>query len=251
MAALNELTRSLTSTLELDPLLNRIMEGAVEILDCEAGSLLLIDENSGESVFEVAIGSVGSDLIGKRLPPGVGLVGKAIDNKQAFIENDVRSSDDWFNVDQNTGFSTKDLLVAPLVVKDRAIGVIEVLNKKDDSPFNQNDLELLTAFGGQMAVAIENARLYTQTDLALASRLDELSIMQKIDQELNATLDFEQVMTITIDAAMRHSQASAGLIGSIENGRTKVVAARGFPPERLEIGGILDFSEIPGIEIVF
>lgn len=251
MAALNELTRSLTSTLELDPLLNRILEGAVEILDCEAGSLLLIDESSGESVFEVAIGSVGSDLIGKRLPPGVGLVGKAIDNKQAFIENDVRSSDDWFNVDQNTGFSTKDLLVAPLVVKDRAIGVIEVLNKKDESPFNQNDLELLTAFGGQMAVAIENARLYTQTDLALASRLDELSIMQQIDQELNATLDFEQVMTITIDAAMRHSQASAGLIGSIENGGTKVVAARGFPPERLEIGGILDFSEIPGIEIVF
>ena len=251
MAALNELTRSLTSTLELNPLLNRIMEGAVEILDCEAGSLLLVDESSGESVFEVAIGSVGSNLIGKRLPAGVGLVGKAIDNKQAFIENDVRSSDDWFNVDQKTGFSTKDLLVAPLVVKDRAIGVIEVLNKKDESPFNQNDLELLTAFGGQMAVAIENARLYTQTDLALASRLEELSIMQQIDQELNATLDCEQVMTITIDAAVRHSQASAGLIGPIENGGIKVVAARGFPPERLEIGGMLDFSEIPGIENAF
>ena len=66
-AALNELTRSLTSTLELNPLLNRIMEGAVDILDCEAGSLLLMDEMSGESVFEVAIGPVGEDLIGKRL----------------------------------------------------------------------------------------------------------------------------------------------------------------------------------------
>jgi signal transduction histidine kinase/uncharacterized protein YigA (DUF484 family) len=251
MSALNELTRSLTSTLELNPLLKRIMEGAVEILDCEAGSLLLVDESSGESVFEVAIGPVGSDLIGKRLPAGVGLVGKAIENKQALIENDVRSSDDWFNADKNTGFSSKDLLVVPLVVKDRAIGVLEVLNKKDESPFNQNDLELLTAFTGQMAVAIENARLYTQTDLALASRLDELSIMQQIDQELNATLDFEQVMTITIEAAMRHSQASAGLIGSIEEEGTKVVAARGFPSDRLEIGGMLDFSQIPGIENAF
>jgi signal transduction histidine kinase/putative methionine-R-sulfoxide reductase with GAF domain len=248
MALLNELTRGLTSTLELDPLLKRIMEGAVEILDCEAGSLLLVDESSGESVFEVANGPVGSDLVGRRLPPGVGLVGKAIDNKHAYIKNDVRSSDDWFNADQNTGFSSKDLLVVPLVVNDRAIGVLEVLNKKDESPFNQNDLELLTAFAGQMAVAIENARLYTQTDLALASRVDELSTMQIIDQELNATLDYKKVMTITIDAAMRHSHASAGLIGSIEDDGTRVVAARGFPSEKLETGKILDFSQIPGID---
>ena len=248
MAALNDLTRSLTSTLELSPLLNRIMEGAVNILDCEAGSLLLIDENSGDSVFEVAIGPVGDDLIGKRLPAGVGLVGKAIDSKQALIENDVRSSEDWFNADQNTGFSSKDLLVVPLVINDRAIGVLEVLNKKDESPFYQNDLELLTAFAGQMAVAIENARLYTQTDQALASRLDELSTMQHIDQELNATLDFEQVMSITIQAAMRHSQASAGFIGSVESGGVKVAAAQGFPSEKLEIGGILAFPQIPGIE---
>jgi signal transduction histidine kinase/uncharacterized protein YigA (DUF484 family) len=248
MAALNELTRSLTSTLDLKPLLNRIMEGAVDILDCEAGSLLLIDENSGESVFEVAIGPVAENLVGKRLPAGVGLVGKAINSKQAIIENDVHSSDDWFNADQNTGFSTKDLLVVPLVVKDRAIGVLEVLNKKDESPFNQNDLELLTAFGGQMAVAIENARLYTQTDLALASRLDELSIMQQIDQELNASLDFEQVMSITLDAAMRHSQASEGLIGSFEIGGIRISAVRGFTSEKLESGVILDFSQIPGLE---
>jgi len=246
MASLNELTRTLTSTLELSPLLNRIMESAVEIIDCEAGSLLLVDDDTGESVFEVAIGPVGSDLKGKRLPAGVGLVGKAIDTKQAIIENDVRSSDDWFDEDKNTGFSSKDLLVVPLVVKDHSIGVLEVLNKKDGSPFNDKDLDLLTAFAGQMAVAIENARLYTQTDQALAARVDELSIMQKIDQELNASLDFEQVMSITLESSMRHSQASAGLIGSMENGGVRIIAAQGFSAEELEIGELLK-SEIPGL----
>ncbi|MGB5843257.1 MAG: GAF domain-containing protein [Anaerolineales bacterium] len=248
MATLNELTRSLTSTLELNPLLNRIMESAVEILDCEAGSLLLIDEKTGESVFEVAIGPVGSDLRGRRLPAGVGLVGKAVQTKQAIIENDVRRSEHWFNADKNTGFSSKDLLVVPLVVKDHVIGVLEVLNKKDESPFNHKDLELLTAFAGQMAVAIENARLYTQTDQALAARVDELSIMQRIDQELNASLDFMHVMSITLEASMRHSRASAGLIGSLENGGLRVIAAQGFPSETMEVGGVLKADQLPGLE---
>jgi signal transduction histidine kinase len=248
MATLNELTRSLTSTLELNPLLNRIMESAVEILDCEAGSLLLIDEKTGESVFEVAIGPVGSDLRGRRLPAGVGLVGKAVQTKQAIIENNVRRSEDWFNADKNTGFSSKDLLVVPLVVKDHVIGVLEVLNKKDESPFNHKDLELLTAFAGQMAVAIENARLYTQTDQALAARVDELSIMQRIDQELNASLDFMHVMSITLEASMRHSRASAGLIGSLENGGLRVIAAQGFPSETMEVGGVLKADQLPGLE---
>jgi signal transduction histidine kinase len=250
MAALNDLTRSLTSTLELKPLLNHITQGAVEILDCEAGSLLLIDESTSEPVFEVVIGPVASDLIGTRLPPGAGLVGKAIENKRGLIRNDVRSSADWFNADDSTGFSSKDMLVVPLVIQELAIGVLEVLNKVDGSPFNQSDLELLTAFAGQMAVAIENARLYTQTDQALASRLNELSIMQQIDKELNATLDIHQVMSITLAAAMRYSESSAGLIGTLEPDGLKIIAKDGFPIDHLGMGEIAGISKLPGIDQV-
>ncbi len=247
MATINELTRSLTSTLELDPLLNRIMEGAVEILDSEAGSLLLVDQETGESVFEVAVGPVGSHLIGHRLPPGVGIVGRVINAKQAIIENDVRSSEDWFNADQETGFSSKDLLVVPLLVKDEVIGVLEVLNKRDGSPFSNKDLELLSAFAGQMAVAIENARLYTQTDQALAARVDELSIMQRIDQQLNASLDIEHVMSLTLESAMRHTQATAGFIGSMANGDLQVVVAQGFHTGQVEAGDLLAGEHLPGL----
>jgi signal transduction histidine kinase len=228
MATLNELARSLTSTLELDPLLKRIMTSAVEMLDCEAGSLLLVDEQTGESVFEVALGSVGTELEGQRLPPGVGLVGKAVMTKKALIENDVKRSEDWFNVDEQTGFSSKDLLVVPMVVKDRAIGVLEILNKKDRSPFNSKDLDLLTAFTAQAAIAIENARLYTQTDQALAERVDELSVMQRIDRELNASLDIERVMSITLEWSIRRSKAIAGLIGLVEDENLRVMTNVGY-----------------------
>lgn len=231
MATLIDLTRSLTSTLDIEPLLNRIMESAVEILDCEAGSLLLIDDQTGESVFKVVIGTVGPDLQGKRLPPGVGLVGKAVRIKRAIIENNVQESDDWYNADETTGFSTKDLLVVPLLVKGDVIGVLEILNKKDSSPFNHEDLELLTAFAGQVAVAIENARLYTQTDQALAARVDELSMMQRIDRELNSNLDFERIVSITLHSAMRYSKAAAGMIGSIHSDGIYVIASEGYPAE--------------------
>ncbi len=250
MATLNELTTSLTSTLDLEPLLNRIMESAVEIINCEAGSLLLVDEQSGESVFEVAIGPVGSNLKGKRLPAGVGLVGKAIKTKQAIIQNEVQKSDDWFNTDETTGFSTKDLLVVPLVVKDNVIGVLEVLNKVDHSPFNQKDLGLLTAFTGQVAVAIENARLYTQTDQALAARVDELSIMQSIDRELNASLDIKKVMSITLKTAIHHSHSNAGLIGSIEEGELSVIAIEGYPNDNVSNEELVLKVKLPGLQDV-
>jgi signal transduction histidine kinase len=250
MATLNELTRSLTSTLELEPLLNRIMKSAVEIIDCEAGSLLLVDEETGESVFEVAIGPVGSNLKGKRLPAGVGLVGKAVKTKQAIIENDVQMNSDWFNTDETTGFSTRDLLVVPLVVKDNVIGVLEVLNKKDRSPFNKKDQELLTAFAAQVAVAIENARLYTQTDQELAARVDELSVMQGIDRELNASLDIKRVMTITLESALLNSESEAGLIGSIEESKLHVIACKGYPDNDLDFFEQTPVVDLPGLQQV-
>jgi GAF domain-containing protein len=113
--------------------------------------------------------------------------------------------------DKKTTLS-RDLLVVPMR-KDRTIGVIEVINKSDGSPFLLDDQNLLSTFASQAAVAVENARLYTQTDEALAARVEELSVMQRIDRELNASLDVSRAMHITLDWALRQSSADAGLIG--------------------------------------
>ncbi len=229
LASLNEVTRGLTSTLELDPLLQQILRSAVEILDCEAGSLLLVDEQTGESVFTVVLGPVAQDLIGKRLPPGIGLVGKSVKSRQGIIQNEVQNSEDWFNTDVQTGFTSKDLMVVPMLIKDRVIGVLEVLNKNNRSPFTWDDLELISAFAGQAAVAMENARLYTLTDKALNERVEELSVLQRIAHDLNADLDLERVMQLTLDWAMIQSKATAGLVGILEESGVRVMAWHGYP----------------------
>jgi transcriptional regulator with GAF, ATPase, and Fis domain len=81
LSSLNEITRQLTSTLELNPLLQNILENAVGILNCEAGSLFLLDEQTDELVFKVTVGPVATNLIGQRLPSNTGIVGRAVQSR--------------------------------------------------------------------------------------------------------------------------------------------------------------------------
>ncbi len=218
LATLNEIGRSLTSTLEIKPLLNQIMHSATEILNCEAGSLFMVDDQTGNLIFEVTVGPVADNLIGQRLSAGTGIVGKSVEGGIPQIVNDVHASENWFgDSDKDTGFITRDILVVPMQIKERILGVIEVINKRDGAPFTLDDQELLSTFTSQATIAIENARLYTQTDEALRSRLEEMAIMQRIDRELNSNLDMRRCLEITLDRAIRQAHADAGAIGIRED----------------------------------
>jgi signal transduction histidine kinase len=232
LATLNEIGRGLTSTLEPKRLLDQILQSAVEILNCEAGSLFLVDASNGDLVFEVVTGPVAQDLLGKHLPPGTGMVGQAVQAGKPIIANDAKRRKEWSQVtDRQTGFDTQDLLAAPMQYQDRIIGVIEVINKRDGLPFTPADQELLMTFTSQATIAIENARLYTLTDQALAARVEELSIMQRIDRELNASLEAERAMRITLEWALRRSGAEAGLVGMVEGNTLLVMASQGYRDE--------------------
>ena len=229
LSTLNDVTRQLTSTLELEPLLQNILQSAVGILNCEAGTLFLVDEQTRELIFRVTAGPVPRELIGQRLPPGGGIVGRAVTTAAPVIENDVKRSATWAtDSDMQSGFESRAVLAVPLLVKDTVIGVIEVMNRKDGLPFVEEDLTLLAAFGGQAAVAMENARLYTLTDQELAARVEELSIMQRIDRELNASLETGRAISITLEWALRQSNAEAGLIGLVDGDKLDVVAHEGY-----------------------
>ena len=247
LETLNQVARSLTLELDPEPLLNRILESAVEIFHCEAGTLFLVEAETGEIIFSNVVGGA-EDLVGTRLPPGTGLVGKCFDTGRPIIQNDVHTSKDWFDkTDEETGFTTRGLLVVPMRVREEIIGVIEVINKRDQMPFTPDDERLLMAFSAQAAVAVQNARLFRMTDQALADRVDELSVMQRIDRELNTSLDLTRAMRITLEWAMRQSRADAGLVGIVENGQLKVAELQGYsllePTEDLH-------SEVAGWKIV-
>ena len=229
LSILNDITRQLTSTLETGPLLQNILDSAVTILNCEAGSLFLVDETTDELVFKVTVSPVAQNLVGQRLPPGSGIVGRAVETRGPVVENDAQKSPVHFiATDQMTGFITRTLLAVPLQVKENVIGALEVINRKDGLPFVEDDQNLLTAFAAQASVAMENARLYTLTDQELNDRVDELSVMQRIDHELNASLDVARAMGLTLEWAMRQSHADAGLVGILEGKGLRLTAQQGY-----------------------
>lgn len=229
LSTLNEITRQLTSTLEQEPLLRNILENAVSILNCEAGTLFLIDEPTGDLIFRVTAGPVAGNLLGQRLPAGTGIVGRAVQLRAPVIENDAqRSATRYEAPDKQTGFISRSLLAVPMQIKDRVLGVIEVINRRDGLPFVEDDQILLTAFAGQAAVAIENARLLASTDEELTERVEELQVMGRIVRELNASLEVQRAMRTTLEWAMRRSNAEAGLIGMIEGDRLRLMAHQGY-----------------------
>ncbi len=229
LSTLNEIMRQITSTLEQESLLSNILENAVHILNCEAGTLFLMDEQTGDLVFRVTVGPVANNLLGQRLPAGTGIVGRAVQLRAPVIENDGQRSPAHFGIpDKQTGFVSRSLLAVPMQIKDRVLGVIEVINRKDGLPFVEDDQNLLTAFAGQAAVALENARLLAMSDQELAERVEELSVMGRIVRELNASLEVDRAMRITLESAIRQSNAEAGLIGMLENGDLRIMAQEGY-----------------------
>jgi len=230
LATLNEITRQITSTLDQGPLLQNILDNAVSILNCEAGTLFLADEQTGDLIFRVTVGPVAGNLLGQKLPPGTGIVGRAVQTRAPVIENDAVRSVVRTNVstDKQTGFTSRSLLAVPMQIQDRVLGVIEVINRRDGLPFVADDQNILTAFAGQAAVAIENARLLALTDQELNERVEELQVMGRIVRELSASLEVDRAMRITLEWAMRQSNMEAGLIGALDEDYLHLMAHQGY-----------------------
>ncbi len=231
LAVLNEVGNSITSTLDLRTVLETIVAKAIELLGAEAGSLLLVDEQNNELVFEVTFGPAAEDLRGQRLPFGKGIVGAVAQTRQPQIVNEAQTDIRWLrDVDRSTAFSTRALVAVPMITKNRVIGVLELINKRDADRFNEDDVQLLTTFATNAAVAVDNARLFTMTDQALASRLDELSMLQEIDRQLNTSLDIKRVLDLTLDWGLRMTNATAGSVGLVnrEMNAVELIAAREY-----------------------
>lgn len=237
LAALNDISRQLVAAeADLEGLLSFITSSATDILSAEAGSLLLtVDDGSSDLEFRVAVGGAGADIVGRRVPARRGLVGEVASTGQMVLVNDVRNDSRWGGEFAKGAFQTNNVLAVPLITQDRVIGVLEVLNKKSGGSFSRDEGELLKTFAGQAAVAIENARLFQLTDLQLSQRVSELETLERIDVELNRSLELDKVSEITVRWAMTNTQASAGLLGIVvpDPPRFYVVYTVGYEKEDL------------------
>nr|HID12720.1 GAF domain-containing protein [Anaerolineae bacterium] len=120
----------------------------------------------------------------------------------------------------------------PLQSRGRFIGTLELVSYQKDA-FSERDLETLRAIGSQAAIAIENARLYGQTDEELRRRVEALSVLQRISRELNATLDLDHILRLLLEEAVRAAGATHGnvMLRDRNTGRVRLQVAVGYSDE--------------------
>lgn len=168
-----KIATALNSTFQLDELLQLIVQSATDLLDAETGSLLLMEEDSGDLIIRIAAGSTEADVVGSRVPTGQGIAGWTAEHREPVVVTDPASDERFYGeVDAATGFETTGMLAVPLIVKERCIGVLEVLNKLGPDSFDDDDVELANAFAGMAALALDNAAMYAKlADAVVTARM--------------------------------------------------------------------------------
>ena len=158
LAALNTAFRAMSSSLELQAVLKVVTSELQRLIGSESVSVLLRDGDELE--FAAASGPGAENLIGTRMPATAGIAGAVLNSQTPSVTLHAATDERFYHaIDTQTGLTTQTVLAVPLVIGNRAIGVMEAINKAPGS-FDAHDLDLLVAIAGSAAIAIENARLY-------------------------------------------------------------------------------------------
>jgi GAF domain-containing protein len=184
-------------------LLRSIVEVARAIFGAKASSILLLDEAAGELVFEAVAGEGEETLVGTRLPAGTGLAGWVLATRQPIVVEDL-DTDPRFARDTaaETGFVPKGLMAVPLLDGERALGVLEVLDRPQRSRFSLAEMDLLGLFAAQAALALDLLQRARRVQALLAGSGDELAVLARLAERLEALDGDERAARIRLLEAL-------------------------------------------------
>ncbi|NOT22315.1 MAG: GAF domain-containing protein [Nitrospiraceae bacterium] len=205
-----DISALLNSSLDHRTILQRAIEAATVIMDAEAGSLLLLDETTGELYFDVAHGEKGAAVGQVRLRFGQGIAGHVMRTGEPVIVNDVQGDPRFFrHADQASGFVTRNMVCTPVTAHGRILGVLQAINRKHDGTFEEQDLQNFVALGHQVGIAIENANLYEEIQLLFEGFIS--ASVQAIESRDPTTCGHSQrVATLTCQLAEVVNRVESG-----------------------------------------
>lgn len=231
LEALAEASAAINSTLDLNEVLERIAERAAGVLKAEAACVLTYDRMRHRLVFAAAYGERGAELVGKSFDANLGIAGHVLDTGEPENIVDVTRAPDFFKgIDEQSHFETRGLMAAPMVHRDRTVGVVEVLNRTEGS-FDAGDLQLLKVFANLAAIGARNAQthlsLRRQTEALRGSVLGSATIIGSAPP-FRATLDLADRVARTQATVLLEGETGTGkevLAKYIHNGSTRAGGA--------------------------
>jgi GAF domain-containing protein len=173
-------------------LLAAIVEVARSIFHAKASSILLLDEEAEELVFEAVVGQGEDTLLGTRFPAGKGIAGWVLATRTPLVIEDVHQDPRFAkDVAEDTGYVPSGLMAAPLLHEERALGVLSVLDRPEQSLFSLQEMELLGLFANQAAIAVDLLLRTRRAERLLDSDRDELGVVARLAAAVDA-LEEEQ-----------------------------------------------------------
>jgi len=165
LAALNEIGKALTSSLDISEVMALILEKVSKLLKPSNWSLLLLDPVTSELSFKAARGPGSEALLEMKLKPGEGIAGHVASTAKSLRIDDVRKDPRFAaRFDEKSSFHSRSILCVPLHSKGRVLGVIELVNDAEHGPFTEEDLRTLSTVCEFAAIALENARNFAKVE---------------------------------------------------------------------------------------
>ena len=247
-----DIGRLLVSTLDFEKVMALMMRKIRDLFQAEVSSLLLVEDATGELEFQVALGPASPDLKNIRLKLGEGVAGHVAMTGQPLIVADTRRDKRHLReIDSRTNFVTRSMMVAPLMVRGKVIGVVEVINPLKGE-FQNTDLDLLMTLVSFAAIAIENARYSKGLEQMVRQRTEELEQANEKLRELDSLkTEFLSSTTHELKTPLGAIKTflilfSNGQLGSVSEMQAEVLDDCIYSVNRLLrlIEGMLDLARI-------
>lgn len=245
-----EISQQLSTTYDYASLLRKIVDAANELIHTEAAAILLFDEPSGKLRFEISSNIKQHEMEELLVPLDASIAGWIFTHGEPRVIQDISRENNHFQgVDNKIRFSTRNLLGVPMKTHDRVIGVVQAVNKHDDQAFTDIDVVTLRTLASQAATAIENARMFQQSDF-----------MAEMVHELRTPLTALRVSTTLLQNPALTDDKRTAIVSTMKNETERLIRLTSdfLDVARLESGrtqlevGFFDLNQLidESIEIV-
>ncbi|MBE3067438.1 MAG: GAF domain-containing protein, partial [Chloroflexi bacterium] len=209
LESLSQVSDSLTSAIDLQPLLENILAGARNAIPAAEKGTILLTEPDGGLRLQAVSGYTDPRLMGLVLPNQKGYAARVARERIPIKIDDAQTGYEVpFNGKIEEIEAVQSGIAAPLIVKGKVIGVISLDNASRKAAFTESELRLLVTFASSAAVAIENARLFSETQ----QRLNRLSALHSIDAAIGASVDTKVTLNIVLEHVITELKADAAAV---------------------------------------
>lgn len=221
LAALYQVSHALGSSLDLQVVLDQVMDAIIQLTEAERGFLMLLNDDGAFDV-RVARNLDQETLDSSDFAYSRTITRHVVNTGQPVVTTNAQTDPRFMDQASIVAHALRSIMATPLRARGRIIGVVYVDNRIRTGLFSEEDLALLDALAAQAAIAIDNAQLYNAKDQALTARLEELTMLQWIDRQLNETLDTAHAMRVTLEWSARLCGAESASLGLYEPGADHV-----------------------------